>query len=288
MPEQIYLNGKFMPRQYAFQHVEDRGNQFADAVYEAIAVYDGRLVDEDAHLKRMEFSLGELEIEFYMPMQALKLLIRDLLKRNKMTNGMLYMQISRGVKTRDHAIPIPQPKAGIYMATKFINYAGNPNHTKGISVMLTPDTRWARPDIKSVGLLPNILAKSDAIKHGHQDAVFVDEHGKLREGTSNNFYAICGNKIYQYPANGSILAGITRAGIDSLIAQTGLTKIADGFPASDLDKIDEAFLTSSSMFVMPVVKINQQMIGQGIPGSYSKQLLANYRSYALDFPVEIH
>ncbi len=288
MPEQIYLNGKFMPRQYAAQHVEDRGNQFADAIYEVVAVYQGRLIDEEAHMKRMEFSLAELGIECYMPVAAFKLLIRDLLRRNKIKNGQVYLQISRGVKAREHAIPIPQPKAGIYMATKSINYDGNPNHSKGISVMLTADMRWARPDIKSISLLPNILAKSDAIKQGYQDAVFVDEQGKLREGTSNNFYAICGTKIYQYPTNGSILAGITRAGIDSLIAQTGLTKISDGVPESELDKIDEAFLTSSGIFVMPVVKINQQVIGEGVPGPYTKQLQAHYRSYALDFPIEIH
>ena len=230
MPEQIYLNGKFLNRQYAMQHAEDRGNQFADAIYEVVGVYDGRLIDEQAHLERLQFSLGELGIEFFMTMPTLKLLIRDLLKRNRIMNGYLYLQISRGVQRRDHAIPIPQPKAGLYMATKNIDFDNNPKSKNGIKVMTATDTRWARPDIKSVGLLPNVLAKSEAITQGYDDAVFVDEADKLREGTSNNFYAIMGNKIYQYPTNGSILAGITRMGLSSLLPQSGLEIINDGVP----------------------------------------------------------
>ncbi len=288
MPEQIYLNGKFINRQYGYQHVEDRGNQFADAVYEVVAVYHGRLIDEEAHIARLQFSLSELGIVLDMPMTALKLLIRDLLKRNKIMNGHLYMQVSRGVKARDHAIPIPQPKAGLYMATRFIDYDNNSKMKMGISVMLTEDTRWARPDIKSVSLLPNILAKSEAVAQGYNDAVFTDENGKMREGTSNNFYAISKNKIYQYPIDGSILAGITRAGVASLLPQAGLEIINDGFPADKLEAVDEAFITSSGVFITPVIQINQTKIGKGLPGDYTKKLQASYQSYIMEFAEEIY
>ncbi len=287
MPEQIYLNGKFLNRQYAMQHAEDRSNQFADAIYEVVGVYKGRLIDEAAHLERMQFSLGELGIEFFMTMPTLKLLIRDLLKRNRIMNGYLYLQVSRGVQRRDHAIPIPQPKAGLYMATKNIDFDNNPKSKNGIKVMTTSDDRWARPDIKSVGLLPNVLAKSEAITQGYDDAVFVDEAGKLREGTSNNFYAIMGSKIYQYPTNGSILAGITRMGLSSLLPQSGLEIINDGVPIGALDQIDEAFITSSGIFIMPIVQINQTIIGDGKVGKHTKNLQASYHSYVMGFTQEI-
>ncbi|MCH9844286.1 MAG: aminotransferase class IV [Alphaproteobacteria bacterium] len=287
MPEQIYLNGKFLNRQYAMQHAEDRGNQFADAIYDVVPAYHGRLVDEQAHLDRLQYSLGELGIEFFMTMPTLKLLIRDLFKRNRINNGHVYIQISRGVQARSHAIPIPQPKAGLYMATQTIDFDNNPKSKNGIKVMTVADERWARPDIKSVGLLPNVLAKSEAIKQGYDDAVFVDENGKLREGTSNNFYAIKGDKIYQYPTDGSILAGITRLGISSLLPQSGLEVVSDGFPSNQLDGIDEAFITSSGIFIMPIVQINQTMLGNGKVGKHTKNLQASYRSYAMGFAQEI-
>ncbi|MCH9853099.1 MAG: aminotransferase class IV [Alphaproteobacteria bacterium] len=287
MPEQIYLNGKFLNRQYAMQHAEDRGNQFADAIYDVVAVYHGRLVDEQAHLDRLQYSLDALGIEFFMTIPTLKLLIRDLLKRNRIMNGHVYIQISRGVQARNHAIPIPQPKAGLYMATCFIDYDNNPKIKTGIKVMSAADERWARPDIKSVGLLPNILAKSEAIKQGYHDVVFVDDNGKLREGSSNNFYAIKGKQIYQYPTDGSILAGITRLGVLSLIPQSGLEIINDGFPINQLDEIDEAFITSAGIFIMPIVQINQKIISNGVPGDYTKKLQASYHSYIMGFAQEI-
>ena len=287
MPEQIYLNGKFLNRQYAMYHAEDRGNQFADAIYEVVAVYHGRLVDEEAHLERLQFSLGELGIEFFMTIPTLKLLIRDLLKRNRIISGYIYIQISRGVKKRNHAIPIPQPKAGLYMSTQNIDYDNNPKCKNGIKVMAVPDARWARPDIKSVGLLPNVLAKSEAIKRGYDDALFFDGNGKLREGTSNNFYAIIGNKIYQYPADGSILGGITRLGLSSLLPQAGLEVVNDGVANNKLNTIDEAFITSSGIFIMPIVQINNTLIGDGKVGKYTKNLQASYHSYVMDFDQEI-
>ncbi len=287
MPEQIYLNGKFMNRQYAMQHAEDRGNQFADAIYEVVAVYHGRLVDEQAHLDRLQFSLSVLGIDFFMTIPTLKLLLRDLLKRNRITNGHVYLQVSRGVQKRSHAIPIPQPKAGLYMATQTIDFDNNPNSKHGIKVITVADGRWARPDIKSVGLLPNVLAKSEAIKQGYDDAIFVDENGKLREGTSNNFYAIKGNQIYQYPTDGSILAGVTRLGISSLLPQSGLDVINDGFPSNQLDLIDEAFITSSGIFITPIVQINQTIIGNGKVGTHTKNLQASYHSYVMGFEQEI-
>ncbi len=287
MPQQIYLNGKFLNRQYAMQHVEDRGNQFADAIYDVVPVYHGRLVDEQAHLDRLQFSLSELGIEFFMTIPTLKLLIRDLFKRNRISNGHVYIQISRGVQARSHAIPIPQPKAGLYMATQTIDFDNNPKSKQGIKVMTAADGRWARPDIKSVGLLPNVLAKSEAIKQGYDDVIFVDDNGKLREGSSNNFYAIKGNQIYQYPTDGSILAGITRLGILSLLPQSGLKIINDGFPSSQLDDIDEAFITSSGIFIMPIVQINQTIIGNGTVGKHTKNLQASYHSYAMGFAQEI-
>ncbi len=287
MPEEVYVNGRFVSRQYALQHVEDRGNQFGDAVYEVIQVYQRRLIDEKGHLTRLAFSLQEMGIDFYMSPQILGLLIRDLLSRNRISNGQIYLQISRGVITRRHTIPIPQPKAGFYMVTRYIDFDAQASMQEGIAMMSIPDTRWARPDIKTVGLLPNVLAKSFAIAQGYDDVLFTDDEGILREGSSNNFYAVIGNKLYEYPANGHILAGITRASVSALAPQCGLQIVKQGWATAKLAEIDEAFITSAGVFVTPVINVDGKKIGNGKIGAYTKKLQATYYDYMMSFPEEI-
>ena len=286
LAEQVYVNGRYLRRYKASQHIEDRGNQFGDAVYEVIQIYKKRLIDEQGHLDRLSFSLSEIGIEFYMSFPVLKLLIRDLLRRNQITSGQIYIQISRGVATRNHPIPKPQPKAGIYIVTRHIDFDNLPAMKTGIKVMTAPDTRWARPDIKTVGLLPNILAKSDAIENGYDDIVFTDENGILREGSSSNFFAIKGDTLYRYPTNGRILAGITRGTVSSLAPQAGLKIIDDGFPADKLSDIDEAFVTSAGVFVAPVIYINKTQIADGKAGIYTQKLQRLYHDYMMSFAEE--
>jgi len=283
MPRVSYVNGQFVPHCDAVVHVEDRGYQFSDGVYEVWGVANGKLVDFDLHLDRLERSLGELRIEMPMSRGSLSVLLREMARRNRLKNGMVYLQVSRGVAPRDHAFPVAptvpaivitaKPLAADYFATKVEN---------GIKILTVPDERWARPDIKSVSLLANVLAIQAARDKGADDAWQVDQKGMVTEGSRSNAWIVDGDgNLVTRKADNSILNGITRRVIISLIERAGRKIIERPFSVEEAKSAREAFQTSASAWVLPVVEIDGQPVANGRPGSVAGSIRQIYMKNAI-------
>lgn len=274
-----YVNGSYVPHKQASVHVEDRGYQFADGVYEVIAVRGGRFVDEEPHLDRLERSLAEISIEAPMSRPALKIVMREMLRRNRVRDGILYLQVTRGVAPREHAFPASARPAVVMTARR-----SKPRPAvsrRGVSVITVPDIRWKRCDIKSVSLLPNILGKQAASEAGAYEALQVDEDGFITEGTSSNAWIVNrrGDLITRKPDN-AILDGVTRRAVVELAEREGLNFIERAFTLKQALAAREVFVTSTSSNVMPVVKIDDQVVGDGKPGPLSRKLLKLYATHA--------
>lgn len=274
-----YVNGSYVPHKQASVHVEDRGYQFADGVYEVIAVRGGRFVDEEPHLDRLERSLAEISIEAPMSRPALKIVMREMLRRNRVRDGILYLQVTRGVAPREHAFPASARPAVVMTARR-----SKPRPAvsrRGVSVITVPDIRWKRCDIKSVSLLPNILGKQAASEAGAYEALQVDEDGFITEGTSSNAWIVNrrGDLITRKPDN-AILDGVTRRAVVELAVREGLNFIERAFTLKQALAAREVFVTSTSSNVMPVVKIDDQVVGDGKPGPLSRKLLKLYATHA--------
>lgn len=274
-----YVNGSYVPHQQASVHVEDRGYQFADGVYEVIAVRGGRFVDEEPHLDRLERSLGELYITAPMSRRALKIVMRQVVRRNRVRNGILYMQITRGVAARDHAFPRAAEPAVVMTARRTKSRASLA--VDGVSVITVPDIRWKRCDIKSVSLLPNILGKQAAAEAGAYEALQVDEDGYITEGTASNAWIVTmkGELTTRTPDN-AILNGVTRLAVIDLALREGLKFVERAFTAEEVAAAREAFVTSTSSNVMPVVRIDDRVVGDGKPGRLSRKLMKLYAAHA--------
>lgn len=272
MSRSVYVNGEFMPEENAKISVFDRGFLFADAVYEVFPVLNGGICDADAHLARLGRSLNELSIpDHYQPSEYLPLL-KTLVKNNKLNEGLIYMQVTRG--TYDRSFDFPEDaNPSVVMFTQETVLIDNPKAGKGISVVTVPDIRWDRCDIKTVALLPACLAKAEAARQGAHDAWMVDAEGFITEGSSNNAYIITkdGKLVTRHLSN-AILHGITRVSVVGLVDQTDLELEQRPFSIEEAENAAEAFYTSASSFVMPVVRINEKQIGDGKPGPYAKQL----------------
>ncbi len=274
-----YVNGSYVPHKQASVHVEDRGYQFADGVYEVIAVRGGRFVDEEPHLDRLERSLAEISIEAPMSRPALKIVMREMLRRNRVRDGILYLQVTRGVAPREHAFPASARPAVVMTARR-----SKPRPAvsrRGVSVITVPDIRWKRCDIKSVSLLPNILGKQAASEAGAYEALQVDEDGFITEGTSSNAWIVTrkGDLITRRPDN-AILDGVTRRAVVELAEREGLNFIERAFTLKQALAAREVFVTSTSSNVMPVVKIDDHIVGDGKPGPLSRKLLKLYVAHA--------
>lgn len=279
MPRISYVNGRYMPHRRAAVHVEDRGYQFADGVYEVIAVRDGRLVDEAAHLARLERSLGEIGLAPPMPWTSLRHVIGEVVRRNRVRNGMVYLQVSRGVAPRDHAFPARARPALVVTAR---SYKGPPAalQRKGCKVVTMPDIRWKRCDIKTTSLLPNVLAKQAARAAGGYEAVMVGADGFVTEGSSTNFWIVTRKGVLVTRApDSAILNGVTRRAILGLAKEAGLRFEERPFTVRQAGAAAEAFLTSTTAFVLPVVAIDGAAVGDGRPGPFTRRLLADYGGY---------
>jgi D-alanine transaminase len=277
-----YVNGRYLPHRAASVHVEDRGYQFADGVYEVCEVRGGRLVDERRHMDRLERSLGELRIAMPMPRSALGMVFRETVARNRVRDGILYLQVTRGVARRDHAFPPPGTLPSIVITAK--NYdldkleAGAAD---GIGVISVPENRWPRVDIKSVSLLPNVLAKQAAREQGAKEAWFVDAEGRVTEGSSSNAWIVTRDgALVTRPADFGILRGITRTVVLDVIAEHGLTLEERPFTMEEAYTAREAFVTSATQFVMPVVRIDGRPVGNGAPGLIASALRRDYHDHA--------
>jgi D-alanine transaminase len=277
-----YVNGRYLPLRDAKVHVEDRGYQFADAVYEVCEVRGGRLIDERRHLDRLERSLAALRIRMPMTRAALGVVLREVVARNRIGFGMVYLQIGRGVARRDPAFP------GLGVEPSVVVTARPLDHKRietlaaaGIAVVSVPDNRWGRVDIKTVGLLPNVLARQAAIDQGAREAWFIDKAGLVTEGASANAWIVTADgKLVTRHADHAILRGITRTvALDAAKAQ-GLSIEERPFSLEEAYAAREAFVTSATQVVMPVVRIDGRPIGNGKPGPVATALRGEYGHYA--------
>jgi D-alanine transaminase len=277
-----YVNGRYLPFRDAKVHVEDRGYQFADGVYEVCEVRGGRLIDERRHMARLARSLGEVRIRMPMSPRALGIVLREVVAKNRIDYGLVYLQITRGVARRDPAFPSPEPPPTVVVTARPLNMArGEALAAKGIAVISVPDNRWGRIDIKTVGLLPNVLARQAAIDQGAHDAWFVDKDGKVTEAALANAWIVtAGGLLVTRHADHAILRGITRTVTLDIIKAQGLTLEERGFTLAEAYAAREAFITSATQIVMPVVRIDGHAIGNGRPGPVAKALRREFHRYA--------
>jgi len=274
-----YVNGRYLPHREARIHVEDRGFQFADAVYEVIAARGGALVDATLHLKRLDRSLGELRIARPMSDAALAAVMREVIRRNGVVDGIIYLQISRGAAPRDFAFP-KGARPSVVMTARRHRGPDPKQVEQGVGVITIPDIRWARPDIKSVALLPNALGKQRAREAGAYEAWQVDRDGLITEGTSSNAWIVTSaGELITRQADNSILNGITRIGLIGLLEGEGLRLVERPFSVAEAKTAREAFLTSTTNFVLPVVSVDGTPVGNGYPGSIVRRLREAYAAY---------
>jgi len=279
MPRQAYVNGRYLPHFDAAVHIEDRGYQFADGVYEVVPVFNGILVDEDLHLGRLERSLKELRIAMPMARVGLRLVSRELIRRNDLTYGFLYMQVTRGVAPRDHKFPAAVTPA-LVMTTRQMKPHSEKILREGVSVITVPDIRWGRCDIKSISLLPNVLAKQQAAEAGAYEAWQVDAEGRVTEGSSTNAWIVTADDtVITRDVSSAILNGITRVSLLKLIRNEGYKFEERAFTVAEAKAAREAFITSSTSFVLPVTKIDDTLLGDGRPGPLCRALRRHYVGY---------
>jgi D-alanine transaminase len=277
-----YVNGRYLPQRAATVHIEDRGYQFSDGVYEVCEVRGGCVIDQRRHLARLKRSLGELDIALPMSETALGIIMRECMRRNRVHDGSIYLQITRGVARRDHAFPPPGTHPSVVVTARNIDFAGNERTAaEGLAVITVPDNRWQRVDIKSISLLPNVLAKQAARERGAKEAWFIDGKGQVTEGSSSNAWIVTkGGKVVTRPADNGILRGITRSVLIEVIKAQGLELEERPFTVEEAQGAREAFLTSASQIVMPVVRIDDRPVGNGAPGSVATALRAEFHRHA--------
>jgi D-alanine transaminase len=277
-----YVNGRYLPFRDAKVHVEDRGYQFADGVYEICEVRGGRLIDERRHLERLKRSLAELRIRLPMSTRALGVVLREVVARNRIGYGIVYLQMTRGVARRDHGFPAAAVPPSVVVTARSLNAARNEALAeKGIAVISVPDNRWGRVDIKTIGLLPNVLARQAAIEQGARDAWFVDKDGAVTEGASSNAFIVTpAGAVVTRPADHAILRGITRTVLFDAIKAQGLAIEERSFTLEEAYAAREAFVTAASQIVLAVVRINGRVIGDGAPGPVAIALRRAFHRFA--------
>jgi D-alanine transaminase len=277
-----YVNGRYVPHRDAAVHIEDRGYQFADGVYEVILVQRGRLVDEDLHLARLERSLRELRIAWPVVPRTLGIIMREVIRRNGVRDGIVYVQVTRGVASRDHAFPARSDSALIVTARRTRAAAAKAGE-EGVRVITIPDIRWGRCDIKSIGLLPNVLGKQAAKEAGAYEAWQVDADGMVTEGTSSNAWIVTPDgELVTRQADNAILNGCTRLAVIDIAKRQGLRLVERPFSVAEAKAAREAFVSSTTSLVTPVVQIDDAVIANGHPGSVSQALRRSYTEHALE------
>ena len=278
----VYVNGRYLPYAEAAIHPEDRGNQFADAVYEVCEVRDGRLIDETRHMARLERSLAALAISPPMSRAAWTRVLRETIRRNRVRYGLVYLQVSRGMARRDFYFPAADTlPTVICLARRLSATRGEAQAAKGIAIQSTPDVRWANCDIKTVMLLPSSMAKQRAKESGANDAWFVDDKGYVTEGASSNVWIVDREgKLVTRALDKAILPGVTRATLLDLLAREGIAVVERPFTIEEAQAAREAFITSATSLVMPVVSIDGKTVGNGAPGLLAQRLRAEFHKVA--------
>lgn len=273
MPRIAYVNGRYLSHRDAFVHVEDRGYQFADGVYEVCEVARGYIVDMGPHLDRLDRSLKELSIAWPVCRKALTIIMREVVRHNRVIDGLVYLQVTRGVASRDFVFPANAKPSLVVLARKADPGFQARRATTGIKVITVPENRWERVDIKSVGLLPNVLAKQKAKEAGCQEAWFVDTDGMVKEGGSSNAWIVTRDGVLvTRPADHGILRGITRTTLFKVASRLGLKIEERPFAVEEAMRAREAFISSATTIVLPVVEIDGRPIANGEPGSVALSL----------------
>ncbi len=269
-----YVNGRYARQAEASVNIEDRGYQFADGVYEVVFVTGGRLIDEDLHLARLQRSLRELRIAMPMALAPLSLVLREVARRNRLRDGLLYIQVTRGVARREHVFPSASvPPALVVTAKRGVAFPRDID-AWSVSAITHKDERWARCDIKTVGLLANVLAKQAAREAGAAEAILHDNAGNVTEGGSSNVWIVdAGGVLRTRPLSHAILPGCTRAALLPLLAEAGIAFAETGFTLTDLASAREVFVTSATSHVKPVTAVDGKPVADGKPGPVTRQLL---------------
>jgi len=276
-----YVNGRYAPHGQAEVHVEDRGYQFADGVYEVIYAIGGRMIDEGAHIERLERSLREVEMAMPMSAGALSAVMRETIARNRLEDGIVYLQVNRGVAPRGHAFPREGVKPTVVVTVKRMPLPATSEDAPGVAVITVPDIRWRRVDVKTVGLLANCIAKQRATEKGAYEAWLVDDDGLVTEGSSTNAWIVdAEGRAVTRPLGNDILPGITRATVMKLARRHDVPVVERPFSVAEAKTAREAFLTSTTSFVRPITRIDDVIVGNGHPGSVTRRLLGLYLDYA--------
>ena len=280
-----YINNKFIKHSSAKISIEDRGFLFADSIYELISVFNKKTIDVDQHLNRLESSLNKVKIKYNLNKVRFKKIISKLIKLNKVVNGYIYIQITRGVAERKHEFP-KKYKPTTIIFTKNLNI-DKKIYEKGVKIITIPDLRWLRRDIKTTSLLPNVLSKQLAIEKNAFESWFIDD-GVITEGSASNAWIIKSpNTIITHPANNKILKGVTRDNVIKILKKNNLNVKEKTFNLIEAKNAKEAFLTSSTLSVLPVVKIDNYNISNGKPGDVTKKIMYLYNSYIIKNKISL-
>jgi len=277
-----FVNGRYLPYRQAAVHIEDRGYQFADGVYEVCEVREGHIVDERRHLERLSRSLGELRIPPPMTPRALGFVLRETVRLNRVREGLLYLQVTRGVARREHAFPPAGTRPALVVTARTRDRAKAETLAEaGIAVITVAENRWERVDIKTIALVPNVLARQAARETGAGEAWFVDEEGFVTEGAASNAWIVTEEgALVTRPAESGILRGITRTVVFEMAAASGLKIEERPFRVDEALQAREAFVTAATQIVMPVIKIDGTPIADGKPGPLARMLRARFHAVA--------
>ena len=276
-----YVNGRYVPQAEACVNVEDRGFQFADGVYEVIQIYAGRFVDDERHLARLDRSLKEIAIAPPMSQAALRRVLAEVVHRNRVREGLVYLQVTRGVAKRDFVFPSKAVPATLVVTCRRTPPYPTDISKWAIAASVQPDQRWARCDIKSTGLLAQVLAKQAAREAGAQEAILVDGEGRVTEGGSSTIWMVDADGVLRTRhLDHAILPGCTRGALLALIGEAGLQAEEGGFTVDALRAAREVFLTSATSFVKPVIAVDGVPVGTGAVGPVTRRLFDLFASHA--------
>lgn len=283
-----YVNGRYAPHAQAAVSVDDRGYLFADGVYEVCEIFNGALIDMPRHLDRLERSLAELRIAMPVSRAALAGILAEVARRNRVRNGMVYFQVTRGAAPRDHSFPKGRVKPALIVTAKSLDRAaGEARAALGVAVVTMPDIRWKRVDIKTIGLTANVLARQAAREAGAFEAWLVDEAGMVREGAATNAWIVTREGVVVTPpADGLILAGVTRATVIDICRAEGLPVEERRFTVAQGQGAAEAFCTGATLLVTPVVSLDGTSIGNGRAGPVAMRLRARFHDFAHATPID--
>ena len=277
-----YVNGRYLRHDLAAVHIEDRGLQFADAVYEVFGVFGGRIFDEEEHLDRLERSLREIAMPMPMAREPFKLVLRELARRNHIVDGLVYLQVTRGAARRDHAVPSSSPRATLILTARLTDPESvEQKRAGGVAVVTRPDERWGRCDIKSTGLLANVLAKTAAREAGAYEAWLIDREGHVTEGSSTTAWIVDRDgHLVTRDLDNAVLPGVTRQVLTDVAADAQIRIVERRFTSDEALQAREAFLTAATVGALPIVQLDGKPIGDGRPGPIARRLQDLYRRSA--------